>query len=78
MNQRTIVLILEKTQTPYINSWVFGPRLHGSLPQVNPNELTEIHLSPDIEHIASLHDILATQLYSQLCTFVNFQEVYMK
>ena len=52
--------ILKKTQTPYINSWIFGPRLHGSLPQVNPNELTEVHLSPDIEHIASIHDIFVT------------------
>ena len=52
--------ILKKTQTPYINSWIFGPRLHGSLPQVNPNEITEVHLSPDIEHIASIHDIFVT------------------
>lgn len=28
--------ILKKTQTPYINSWVFGPRIHGCLPQINP------------------------------------------
>ena len=26
----------------------------------NPNELTEVHLSPDIEHIASIQDIFVT------------------
>ena len=52
--------IIKKTQIPYINSWVFGQCTDCSLPQVNPNELTEIHLSPDIEQIASIQDILVT------------------
>ena len=55
--------IIKKTQIPYINSWFFGPHIHGSLPELNENELAEIHLSPDIEHIASIQDIFET-LYS--------------
>ena len=50
--------IIKKTQTPYIDSWIFGPQIRGSLPQVSPNELTEINLSPDVEHIASIQDML--------------------
>ena len=52
--------ILQKTQSPYINSWIFGPHSYCSLPLVNPNELTEVHLSPDIEHIVSISDIFET------------------
>ena len=50
----------QKTQSPYINSWIFGPHSYCSLPLVNPNELTEVHLSPDIEHIVSISDIFET------------------
>ena len=53
----------------HINSWVFGPHLYGNLPQVNPNELTEVHLSPDIEHIASILDIFMTLHLYTLSTF---------
>ena len=50
--------IIKKTQTPYIDSWIFGLQIRGSLPQVSPNELTEIDLSPDVEHIVSIQDML--------------------
>ena len=49
--------ILQKTPSPYINSWIFGPHLHCNLPLVNANEITEVHLSPDIENIVSVTDI---------------------
>ena len=59
--------ILQKTQSTYINSWVFGLQLHCTLPQVDPNELTEVHLSPDIEDIVSISDIFET-LQSAVCS----------
>ena len=49
--------ILKKTQSTYIKSWVFGPQLQCTLPQVDPNELTEVHLSLDVEDIVSISDI---------------------
>ena len=46
--------IIQKSESPYINSWIFGPRLHCNVPNVSPDELTEVYLSPDIENIVSI------------------------
>ena len=67
--------ILKKTQSTYINSWVFGPQLHCTLPQVDPNELTEVHLSPDIEDIVSISDIFET-LQSAVCLHQLSRNLY--
>ena len=52
--------IIKKTGIPSINSWIFGPHVHGNLPQVGMNELTEIHLSPDLEELIDLDDMFTT------------------
>ena len=52
--------IIKKTGIPSINSWIFGPHVYGNLPQVGMNELTEIHLSPDLEELIDLDDMFTT------------------
>lgn len=52
--------IIKKTDIPYINSWVFGPPICGNLSEVSPDELKEIHLMSDIEHLVDLQGLLSS------------------
>lgn len=51
--------ILKKSEIPYKNSWVFGPRIHGrsAYLEVSPDELKEIHLTVDF---VDLQDLFST------------------
>ena len=52
--------IINKTEIPYINSWVFGTQTCGTMPKVSLNELTEVHLNAEIEELVSLDDLFST------------------
>lgn len=69
--------IIRKTNVPNIDCWIFGPDMQHNLPEVDPSQLSEFNVSPDIEHIATLQDI-ASILQSAINLFQlskNLQEL---
>ncbi len=57
--------VMSKTETPNVDSWIFGSHIPQSMPQLPPGEVVDFAIDPELGDIVTFEDI-STLLRSSL------------